>query len=96
MIFVYFFVTVSESFKNVQPGDCIVCFSKNDIYHVSRQLEKVGVQVAVIYGTLPASKSSYCVNMSDYLLFSNGHRTSPASKRTVADSYVQFSSCLSL
>lgn len=24
---------------NVQPGDCIVCFSKNDIYSVSREIE---------------------------------------------------------
>ena len=23
------------SLENVQPGDCIVCFSKNDIYSVS-------------------------------------------------------------
>ena len=37
----------------MKPGDCIVCFGKNDIYHVSRQLERRGVEVAVIYGTLP-------------------------------------------
>ena len=29
--------------KNVQPGDCIVCFSKQDIYDVSRGLETLGV-----------------------------------------------------
>ncbi|CRL07148.1 CLUMA_CG020141, isoform A [Clunio marinus] len=38
---------------NVQPGDCIVCFSKNDIYSVSREIESRGKEVAVIYGTLP-------------------------------------------
>ncbi|CAO1442803.1 unnamed protein product [Diamesa hyperborea] len=38
---------------NVQPGDCIVCFSKNDIYSVSREIESRGNEVAVIYGTLP-------------------------------------------
>lgn len=38
---------------NVQPGDCIVCFSKNDIYSVSREIEARGKEVAVIYGTLP-------------------------------------------
>ena len=27
-----------ESIQNVQPGDCIVCFSKNDIYQVSREI----------------------------------------------------------
>lgn len=27
------------SLDNVMPGDCIVCFSKNDIYTVSREIE---------------------------------------------------------
>lgn len=39
--------------ENVQPGDCIVCFSKNDIYAVSREIESRGKEVAVIYGGLP-------------------------------------------
>ncbi|ESO09339.1 hypothetical protein HELRODRAFT_97508 [Helobdella robusta] len=42
-----------DNFDRVKPGDCIVCFGKNDIYNVSKQLEKRGVEVAVIYGTLP-------------------------------------------
>lgn len=42
-----------RSTKNIQPGDCIVCFSKNDIYSVSREIEALGKEVAVIYGTLP-------------------------------------------
>jgi len=41
------------SLSNTQPGDCIVCFNKNDIYSVSRNLEKLGKEVAVIYGSLP-------------------------------------------
>ncbi|XP_024942536.1 ATP-dependent RNA helicase SUV3 homolog, mitochondrial isoform X2 [Cephus cinctus] len=41
------------SLSNVQPGDCIVCFSKNDIYTVSRGIEAQGTEVAVIYGSLP-------------------------------------------
>lgn len=41
------------SLANVQPGDCIVCFSKNDIYSVSREIESRGSEVAVIYGGLP-------------------------------------------
>lgn len=28
-----------ESFENLQPGDCIVCFNKNDIYSATRQIE---------------------------------------------------------
>lgn len=41
------------SLDYVQPGDCIVCFSKNDIYAVSREIEQRGKEVAVIYGGLP-------------------------------------------
>jgi len=42
-----------ENISNTQPGDCVVCFNKNDIYNVSRALEKQGKDVAVIYGSLP-------------------------------------------
>jgi ATP-dependent RNA helicase SUPV3L1/SUV3 len=42
-----------RTLDNIQPGDCIVCFSKNDIYSVSREIEARGNEVAVIYGTLP-------------------------------------------
>ena len=39
--------------RNVRPGDCIVCFSKSDIFQVTLALEKMGHEVAVIYGALP-------------------------------------------
>ncbi|CAF1507705.1 unnamed protein product [Rotaria magnacalcarata] len=42
-----------ETFDNVKAGDCFVCFSKNDIFHITRELERRGHQVAVIYGSLP-------------------------------------------
>uniref|UniRef100_A0A3P9K4L4 ATP-dependent RNA helicase SUPV3L1, mitochondrial n=1 Tax=Oryzias latipes TaxID=8090 RepID=A0A3P9K4L4_ORYLA len=42
-----------ESLDNLRPGDCIVCFSKNDIYSISRQIEAKGLECAVIYGSLP-------------------------------------------
>lgn len=42
-----------DSLDDVRPGDCIVCFSKNDIYSVSRAIESSGKEVAVIYGGLP-------------------------------------------
>ncbi|XP_073321248.1 ATP-dependent RNA helicase SUPV3L1, mitochondrial [Pagrus major] len=42
-----------ESLDNLRPGDCIVCFSKNDIYSISRQIEARGLECAVIYGSLP-------------------------------------------
>ncbi|KAH8295033.1 hypothetical protein KR018_006286 [Drosophila ironensis] len=45
--------TALGSLDNVVPGDCIVCFNKNDIYTVSREIETRGKEVAVIYGGLP-------------------------------------------
>ncbi|MEQ2292187.1 hypothetical protein AMECASPLE_020482 [Ameca splendens] len=42
-----------ESLDNLRPGDCIVCFSKIDIYSLSRQIEARGLECAVIYGSLP-------------------------------------------
>ncbi|CAB4069551.1 SUPV3L1 [Lepeophtheirus salmonis] len=44
-----------DKLDNVLPGDCIVCFSKQDIYRVSRDLEQMGIDSAVIYGSLPPS-----------------------------------------
>ncbi|XP_060828972.1 ATP-dependent RNA helicase SUV3 homolog, mitochondrial [Bombus pascuorum] len=41
------------SLRNIQPGDCIVCFSRNEIFSVSQAIEKMGHKVAVIYGSLP-------------------------------------------
>ena len=49
--YVVFFLP--ETFDRISAGDCIVCFSKNDIYTITRQLEKRGIEFAVIYGTLP-------------------------------------------
>nr|XP_012141467.1 PREDICTED: ATP-dependent RNA helicase SUV3 homolog, mitochondrial isoform X2 [Megachile rotundata] len=46
-----------RSFCNVQAGDCIVCFNKNDIFTVSNAIEKLGKKVAVIYGSLPPARS---------------------------------------
>ncbi|XP_014916571.1 ATP-dependent RNA helicase SUPV3L1, mitochondrial [Poecilia latipinna] len=42
-----------ETLDNLRPGDCIVCFSKNDIYSLNRQIEARGQECAVIYGSLP-------------------------------------------
>ena len=39
--------------SNVRPGDCIVCFNKQDILLITRQLEAMDKQMAVIYGSLP-------------------------------------------
>nr|XP_022336779.1 ATP-dependent RNA helicase SUV3 homolog, mitochondrial-like [Crassostrea virginica] len=42
-----------ETLKDVKAGDCLVCFSKAMIYKVCIELEKLGHNVAVIYGSLP-------------------------------------------
>ncbi|XP_032807832.1 ATP-dependent RNA helicase SUPV3L1, mitochondrial isoform X2 [Petromyzon marinus] len=42
-----------ESLDKLQSGDCVVCFNKNDIYSISRQIEASGQECAVIYGSLP-------------------------------------------
>ncbi|CAI4225470.1 unnamed protein product [Auanema sp. JU1783] len=38
---------------NIQPGDCIVCFSRKTIFALTKKLEKLGIKPAVIYGDLP-------------------------------------------
>ncbi|XP_015792107.1 ATP-dependent RNA helicase SUV3 homolog, mitochondrial-like [Tetranychus urticae] len=42
-----------QSLTNVRPGDCIVCFNKAELYATVLDLEKMGHEVAVIYGSLP-------------------------------------------
>lgn len=50
-----------QDLTKVQKGDCIVCFSKDNVYSVSMELERLGFNVAVIYGTLPpGAKISQC------------------------------------
>lgn len=50
-----------KDLKNVQPGDCIVCFTRENVYTVTRELEKLGHKVAVIYGLLPpGTKIAQC------------------------------------
>jgi ATP-dependent RNA helicase SUPV3L1/SUV3 len=41
------------SFDNLQPGDCIVCFKKTQIYQIVSMLERKGHEVAVVYGSMP-------------------------------------------
>ncbi|CAF1608826.1 unnamed protein product [Adineta ricciae] len=39
---------IIESFDNVQCGTCLVRFNKNDIVHITWELEKHGHEVAMI------------------------------------------------
>lgn len=55
-----------KDYSQVQPGDAIVAFSKKDLYNVSRELEKRGVEAALIYGSLPPEvKMKQAENFND-------------------------------
>jgi len=42
------------SYENVQPGDCVVAFSKDDIFAIKREIEtSTQYKCCVIYGSLP-------------------------------------------
>nr|CAG4646846.1 EOG090X01V1 [Megafenestra aurita]SVE92244.1 EOG090X01V1 [Megafenestra aurita] len=42
-----------DTLERVRPGDCLVCFNKQDIFWATRQIEALGMECAVIYGSLP-------------------------------------------
>jgi ATP-dependent RNA helicase SUPV3L1/SUV3 len=47
------------TYKNIQPGDCIVAFSRNDIFAIKREIEtNTKHKCCVIYGSLPPSTRS--------------------------------------
>eukprot|EP00057_Strongylocentrotus_purpuratus_P017396 XP_011671870.1 PREDICTED: ATP-dependent RNA helicase SUPV3L1, mitochondrial [Strongylocentrotus purpuratus] len=57
---------ITDNLENVKPGDCIVAFSKNDLYSISRQLFSMGKECAVIYGSLPpGAKLSQAAKFND-------------------------------
>lgn len=57
-----------ESLDNLREGDCIVCFSKNDIYSISRQIEARGLECAVIYGSLPPGERPHSSPLDTFAL----------------------------
>lgn len=47
-------ILVKGSYAKVEPGDCVVCFSRPDIFAVKKEIEKLTpYKCCVIYGTLP-------------------------------------------
>ena len=41
-------------YKNVQPGDCVIAFSRRDLYAIKAEIEKRSpFRVAMVYGDLP-------------------------------------------
>jgi ATP-dependent RNA helicase SUPV3L1/SUV3 len=48
-----------DSYRNVQPGDCVVAFSRNDIFAIKREIElSTKYKCTVIYGSLPPQTRS--------------------------------------
>jgi ATP-dependent RNA helicase SUPV3L1/SUV3 len=48
-----------ESYKHVEKGDCVVAFSRNDIFAIKREIEKLtDLKCCVIYGSLPPQTRS--------------------------------------
>jgi Helicase conserved C-terminal domain len=46
-------------YKNIQSGDCVVAFSRNDIFAIKREIEtSTNHKCCVIYGSLPPSTRS--------------------------------------
>uniref|UniRef100_A0A7E4ZPZ0 ATP-dependent RNA helicase SUV3 homolog, mitochondrial n=1 Tax=Panagrellus redivivus TaxID=6233 RepID=A0A7E4ZPZ0_PANRE len=39
--------------RRLEDGDCIVCFSRKAIFNITKQLERLSINCAVIYGDLP-------------------------------------------
>eukprot|EP00752_Nemacystus_decipiens_P012450 g11031.t1 len=46
--------SLSSSYKNIQPGDAVVAFSRKDIFNIKREIEsKTPHKCCVIFGSLP-------------------------------------------
>ncbi|KAG9124396.1 RNA helicase [Ceratobasidium sp. 392] len=46
--------SLKKNLKNVEPGDCVVTFSRAEIFDTKRKIEEVtGLRCAVVYGRLP-------------------------------------------
>lgn len=46
--------TAKGSYANVQPGDCVVAFSRHDIFAIKKEIEDTtDYKCCVIYGSLP-------------------------------------------
>ena len=51
--------SLQGDYSKIRPGDCVVAFSRNDIFSIKRQIEMLTPhKCAVIYGSLPAETRS--------------------------------------
>lgn len=44
---------VIRNIKDVEPGDCLVTFSRKNVLAIAAALERIGVKASMIYGALP-------------------------------------------
>lgn len=45
-----------DGYKGLQPGDCVIAFSRRELYQIKADVEsKTGYKAAIIYGALPPS-----------------------------------------
>lgn len=48
-----------KSYRHVKPGDCVVAFSRREIFQIKREIEvQTGEQCCIIYGQLPPETRS--------------------------------------
>lgn len=48
-----------KSYRHIQPGDCVVAFSRRDIFQIKRDIEiQTGQKCCIIYGQLPPETRS--------------------------------------
>ncbi|KAE8875620.1 ATP-dependent RNA helicase [Phytophthora fragariae] len=48
-----------KNYSNIRPGDCVVAFSRRDIFQIKRDIEiKTGQKCCIIYGQLPPETRS--------------------------------------
>lgn len=51
--------SLQGDYAKVQPGDCVVAFSKSDLFSIKRQIEQLtAYRCAIIYGALPPETRS--------------------------------------
>ncbi|GJJ11831.1 hypothetical protein Clacol_006069 [Clathrus columnatus] len=51
--------SLHSNWKQIQPGDCIVTFSRKEIFQIKARIEKAtGLRCAVVYGRLPPETRS--------------------------------------
>ena len=46
-------VVEDQAASRISPGDCIVCFSRKELYRIKHGLEEEGCRVSIVYGALP-------------------------------------------